>query len=78
MADEEIAETEFFTDSTQPRAYTGEMVVAIAHESEEAALQNRVEYALYSDTTTWTSWVEWAMMNAYDGTNWLRFSAQAI
>lgn len=72
----EVAETEFFTDSTQPRAYTGDMVAAIANTVDNQA--NIIEYALYSDETTWNAWAAWAVENAYDGTNWTRFSGRAL
>lgn len=65
-----------YTDATPPTAFTGDLREAIPGET--GANVPKVQYALYSDTTTWDAWVTWAEQNALDFENTTQYSSRAI
>ena len=68
--------TIFYSDSTSPDAYPGDvMKTGIAGKS--TGDYDRVQYALWDDTTVWDAWVVWAMSSGYDSNNFTDFSSRA-
>jgi len=47
-----------YYDYTPPAAYTGNLNTAITGFT--TAKQDRMKYALYEDSKTWTAWLAWA------------------
>lgn len=65
-----------YTDATPPAAFTGSLRVGIAGET--GAVLPKVQYALYTDSTTWDNWTSWAKQNALDFQNTIDYSSRAL
>ena len=63
--------TVYYTDSTTPTAYSDSSAYSVG-------IANKISYALYEDTATWTAWNTWASGNALNGLNITNFSSRAI
>ena len=68
--------TVYYKDSTGPAATLGTLKTGVKPYG--SATQDRVQYALYEDSATWTAWSAWAKQNAYDGTSMTKFSSRAL
>lgn len=70
--------TIFYSDSTSPDAYPsdGVMFRGIAGFTADTDY-DRVQYALWDDTTVWDAWSTWAKQSAYDAKNFQNFSSRA-
>ena len=45
--------TTYYTDSTTPTAYKDSSAYSVG-------IANKITYALYEDTATWSAWESWA------------------
>jgi hypothetical protein len=68
--------TAYYSDITPPAAYTGTMNTAIA--GLHTVDRDRMKYALYEDSATWTAWVSWAEQNAIKFDRTRNYSARAF
>ena len=71
-----MTETVFYTDSTAPAAYTGDLKRGIAGNTTGDV--DKVQYALYEDTATWDAWSSWAEQNAYSSAGYTDYSSRAL
>ena len=63
--------TTYYTDSTTPTAYKDSSAYSVG-------IANKITYALYEDTATWSAWESWASSNALNALNITNFSSRAI
>ena len=67
-----MTETVYYTDTTPPAAYTGDMKTGISGSN------TGIKYALYEDTATWDAWSDWATTNGYSSTGRTTYSSRAL
>ena len=65
----------FYTDSTTPTAMTSAVKGNTGY---NVAIADKIEYALYEDSATWTAWSAWAQSNALNSSNIANFSSRAL
>lgn len=83
-----MTETIFYTDSTPPLATIGALSTGINGckgdlcDAETLATVDssldRVQYALYEDSATWTAWTAWAQDNVFNPEQLDKYSATAL
>ena len=67
--------TTFYTDSTTPTAMTAAVKGNTGY---NVGIADKILYALYEDSATWTAWTAWAQSNALNSNNVTNFSSMAI
>ena len=67
-----MTETVFFTDSTPPTDFTGQL------ESVFSGANSGIEYMLYTDQTVWDPWVDWAQVNGFSADGFTKYSSRAL
>jgi len=89
-----MTEAIFYTDSTPPLATIGDLTMGINGCTKQPVGEtaatcstdpptsinpvNRVEYALYEDSATWSAWTAWAEDNVYNVEQLNKYSARAL
>ena len=66
----------FYTDTTPPAAYTGSLETGIGGIA--SSDDDRIKYALYQDTDTWSAWTDWAEVNGRKYSRVSDFSSTAL
>ena len=67
-----MTETTFFTDSTPPTDFTGDL------HSVFTGANSGIEYMLYTDTAVWDPWYDWAQVNGFSATGFETYSSRAL
>ena len=67
-----MTETTFFTDSTPPTDFTGDLANVFS------GANSGIEYMLYEDKVVWDPWYDWAQVNGFSADGFENYSSRAL